>query len=174
VNVTEDSLVEAAQQAIGPQEQVLAAGVFQPRGTSGALSGGSLVGGALGLIPGVGGIARGAVEAAGAGAGYAARHGLADKEGVPVNTLLAVTPQHLVAFRAEHDDLIGYKVGDPFATWDRAHIAITVHGRAHVRTFEIEDTQTGEKFEMETPRFSHLHGSVVVKLLMHDEADANG
>ena len=131
------------------------------------MSGGISVGSALGFIPGIGDIARGVADAAATGAGYASRHGLAANEGVLVNTLLAVTPQHLFAFRAEHDDLIGYKVGDPFSTWDRAHIAITVHGRAHVRTFEVEDTQTGEKFEMETPRFSHLHGSVVVKLLMH-------
>ena len=78
MNVSEESLVDAAQQAIGPQEQVLAAGVFQPRGTSGALSGGISVGSALGFIPGIGDIARGVADAAATGAGYAARHGLAN------------------------------------------------------------------------------------------------
>jgi hypothetical protein len=81
--------------------------------------------------------------------GYLARHGLAKEEGIPVYTLVAVTPQHLFAFRAERDHLVGFKAGEPFATWERDHIDISVHARAKVRTFEIHDLKTDEKYEME-------------------------
>jgi len=89
--------------------------------------------------------------------GYLARHGLAKEEGIPVYTLIAVTPQHLLAFRAERDHLVGFKAGEPFATWERDHIDISVHARAKVRTFEIHDLKTDEKYEMEAPRVSTMH-----------------
>ncbi len=168
MNVSEQSLIDDAQGAIGDGERVLAAGVFQPRKASGALTAGTLAGVALSAIPGVGGFAQQAVEAATDTGGYMARHVMADEQGIPVYMLIAVTDQHLFAFKAKHDDILGFKVGQPFATWDRDHIAITVHGRAGVRTFQVDDLKTGEKFELETPRFSPMHGTVVIKLLQQD------
>lgn len=169
MNLTEKSLIDATQQAIGDQGRVLAAGVFQPRGSAGALTGGAILGSAARLIPGIGNVAAEAIQMAAAEGGYAARHGLAAEEGVPVYTLIAVTAEHLFAFRAKRDQLLGFKAGEPFATWDRDQIAISVHARAKVRTFEIHDLQTDQKYEMEAPRFSKMHGSLVVKLLMHPE-----
>jgi len=174
MNLSEKSLIEATQQAIGDQGQVLAAGVFQPRGSAGAVTGGAILGSAARLIPGIGNVAAEAIEMAAAEGGYAARHGLAAEGGVPVYTLIAVTPQHLFAFRAERDRLLGFKAGEPFATWDREHVAFSVHARAKVRTFEIHDLQTDQRYEMEAPRFSKMHGSLVLKLLMHDDETTAG
>ena len=41
-----------------------------------------------------------------------------------------------------------------------------------MRTFEIHDLKTDEKYAMEAPRFSKMHGSVVIKLLEQEEAAA--
>lgn len=141
---SEDAMVAQAQEAVGSGEKVEAAGVFQPRGTEGAMT---------------------AVGAVGVAAGGA----LAKDEGVPRWTLIAVTPQHLYAFAAEPAIGGGVSSLEPFATFERDKIAITVHGRLGVRTFEVEDTTSGRRFEWEAQRFSPMHGSVVVKLLEQEE-----
>ena len=141
--MSEASLVEAAQEAIGDSEKVLAAGVFQPRGTEGSID----VAGATGALLG------GQVMSA--------------AEQVPRWTLMAVTDTRLHAFDA-HGKGTSWGAGTPFATWDRAKIGITVHGRFGVRTFEVEDIETGRRFEFETPRFGPAHGTVVLKLLQQE------
>ena len=102
--MSEESLVEAAQQAIGDGEKVLAAGVFQPRGTEGSVD----VGGAVGAM--VGGTI------------------MSETQQVPRWTLIAVTESRLHAFDA-HGKGTSWGAGEPFQTWDRAKIGITVHGR---------------------------------------------
>jgi hypothetical protein len=57
-------------------------------------------------------------------------------------------------------------------TFERDKIAITVHGRFGVRTFEVEDTTSGKRYEWEAQRFSPTHGSVVVKLLQQEEGQS--
>jgi hypothetical protein len=141
--VSEASLVDEAQQAIGDSEKVEAAGVFQPRGTEGSID----VGGVAGAM--VGGTV------------------MSEAQQVPRWTLIAVTETHVHAFEA-HGKGTSWSVGAPFETWDRDKIAITVHGRFGVRTFEVEDTETGRRFEFETPRFGPAHGSVVLKLLQQE------
>jgi len=136
-------MVAQAQEAVGSGEKVEAAGVFQPRGTAGAVT-------AVGAV------------------GTVAGHELAKDEGVPRWTLIAVTAQHLYAFAAELALGGGVKSLEPFATFERDKIAITVHGRLGVRTFEVEDTTSGRRFEWEAQRFSPMHGSVVVKLLQQE------
>jgi hypothetical protein len=138
--VSESSLVEDAQQAIGGAEKVLAAGVFQPRGTEGSAT------------------------AAGAVGALAGGRIMSEAERVPRWTLIAVTPTRLHAFEARGSAAL-FPPSPPFAAWDRDKVAITVHGRLGVRTFEVEDTETGQRFEFETPRFGPAHGTVVVKLL---------
>jgi hypothetical protein len=141
--VSEASLVDEAQQAIGDGEKVEAAGVFQPRGTEGSID----VGGVAGAM--VGGTI------------------MSETQQVPRWTLIAVTESRLHAFEA-HAKGTSWGVAGPFQTWDRDKVAITVHGRLGVRTFEVEDTQSGQRFEFETPRFGPAHGSVVVKLLQQE------
>jgi hypothetical protein len=141
--MSESGMVASAQEAIGSGEKVEAAGVFQPRGTEGAIT----AAGAIGAVAG---------------------GPLAAEEGVPRWTLIAVTPQHLYAFGAELALGGGVKSLEPFMTFERDKIAITVHGRLGVRTFEVEDTTSGRRFEWEAQRFSPMHGSVVVKLLQQE------
>ncbi|MBV9412579.1 MAG: hypothetical protein JO148_13345 [Acidimicrobiia bacterium] len=142
--MSEESLVDEAQQAIGDGEKVLAAGVFQPRGTEGSID----VGGVAGAV--VGGTV------------------MSETQQVPRWTLIAVTQDRLHAFEA-HGKGTSWSVGDPFETWERPKIAITVHGRFGVRTFTVEDIETGRHFEFETPRFGPAHGTVVLKLLQQEE-----
>jgi hypothetical protein len=141
--VSEESLVEEAQHAIGDAEKVVAAGVFQPRGTEGSID----VGGVAGAMVG--------------------RTVMSEAQQVPRWTLIAVTEKRLHAFDA-HGKGTGWSAGEPFETWDRDKIAITVHGRFGVRTFEVEDIETGRRFEFETPRFGPAHGTVVLKLLQQE------
>jgi hypothetical protein len=142
--VSEKSLVEQAQAAIGGGEQVQAAGVFQPRGTEGAAT----------AVGAVGALAGGRV--------------MSQAEGVPRWTLMAVTPAHLYAFEA-HGQGTSWRVAEPFAKWEREKIAVTVHGRLGVRTFEVEDLGSGQRYEFEAPRFGPAHGTLVIKLLEQDE-----
>jgi hypothetical protein len=161
--MSEASLVEQAQEAIGSQEKVLAAGVFQPRGTSGAMTGGFGVGGAAGKIG----------EAVLGAAGVMGGRVLSEVEDIPRWTLIAVTPTHLHAFHA-HGFGPAFRIGEPLARWRRDKIAFTIHGRVGVRTFEVEDLETGHTYEFETPRFGAVHGAVVLNLLQQEEEHDSG
>src|SRR4051794_12364513 len=105
MNISESAMVAKAQEAVGAGEEVQAAGVFQPRGTAGTAT------------------------AAGAAGTLIGGHELARDEGVPRWTLIAVTPQHLYAYSAQLAVGGGVSSLDPFMTFERDKIAITVHGR---------------------------------------------
>ncbi len=135
-------------------EEVLAAGVFEPRGTSGgqAAAATGLAGNDLALA---------AISTAGmVGAGHAA----AVIEHQPRWTILAVTPTRVIAFKGEVDG-IHWKPGQVYATFDRSSLAVTVHGRVNVRVLVIEDSASGTKLELETMRVGPQHGGVVIHLL---------
>jgi hypothetical protein len=157
--MSEESLEQMAQAAVGSGEEVLAAGVFEPRGTSGAGLGALDVGHAAGGLAG---------EVVGAAVGAFSGRVMAEADAVPRWTLMAVTPAHLYAFVA-HGQGIGWRVAERFAVWDRDKIAFTVHGRVGQRIFEVEDLATGRRYEFETARFGPAHGSVVIKLLEQEQ-----
>ena len=82
---------------------------------------------------------------------------------------MAVTRTRLYAFAA-HAERMHWRIAERFAAWERDKIAITVHGRVDVRTLEIEDLSTGEKYEFRGAAVGPAHGSVVIRLLEKDEA----
>src|ERR1044072_884045 len=104
MNISESAMVAEAQTAVGSGEKVEAAGVFQPRGTAGAMT----AAGPIGAVAG---------------------GPLAAEEGVPRWTLIAVTPEHLYAFGAELAVGGGVKSLEPFMTFERDQNSVPGHGR---------------------------------------------
>ncbi len=61
--------------------------------------------------------------------------------------------------------------GDLLFAHDRDQVAITVHSRVSVRTFEVEDLHTGQKWEFESPRLTG-HLKFVLDALHADAEEA--
>jgi hypothetical protein len=156
--MSEQRLVDLVRPLTGG-EDVLAAGVFQPRGTSGAMAAGE----AIGLGGSVADVALGTTQVVAAG------HEAAALEGEPRWTILAVTPTRVLAFAGEASGLT-WVPGEVYASFDRAHLAVTVHGRLNVRVLVLEDTSDSRTLELETNRVGPQHGKVVVELLAKESA----
>ncbi len=156
--MSEQELVEMVTPLAGGEE-VLGAGVFQPRGTSGAMGASGAAGleshDAVGMAIGTLGIL---------GAGHAA----AAVEHEPRWTIVAVTPTRVLAFEGLAHG-IGWKPGTVYAEFDRATLAVTIHGRVNVRVMILEDLSDHRRLELETARFGPQHGTVVTHLLAESD-----
>ncbi len=155
--MSEEHLVELVQPLVDG-ETVLGAGVFQPRGTSGTM--GASMGAGLGTNSMVG-MAIGTLGVLGAGQATAA------VEHEPRWTIVAVTPTRVLAFEGVTQH-VGWKPGTRYAEFDRAHLAVTIHGRVNVRVMILEDLSDHRRLELETARFGPQHGTVVTHLLAED------
>ncbi len=123
--MSDEKLIETARGALGGTEEVIAAGIFHPRGTTGGMVGATAAGFSTDNIVG---------EVAGVAAGAMSGHVAAEARDVPLRTILAVTPTHVYAFVAEADG-VHWRAGERFATFDRARIEIDgprSRQRAHV------------------------------------------
>jgi len=161
--MSEQLWIDRAQAAVGDADTIEAAARFQPRGTSAGLVGGSGVGDAVGQLVGgdigsaIGGIVGevAGVEAAKHTEGFRGDHGGSVQQ-VPWQSVVAVSASRLYAWRLRRDGVHG-AVGDPIFALDRDQVAVTVHSRVGVHTFEVEDLTTGTKWEFEATRLgSHL------------------
>lgn len=163
VLVTEKKLEAACRERLG-DEEVLAVGLFQPYGSGvvldGAVSEASGLAGDLHLPGIVGGIASIA-------AGFAAERGLANAEGQPPWTVLAVTPTAIHAFDASAaggttatDDLKA-----EYATWDRSTVA--VHTTRYIASFTltIDDLATKKSWQYKGNAIYKIGGKLVAHLL---------
>jgi hypothetical protein len=159
--MSDEALIEEATRAIGDDEPVLAAGVFEPRGAMGGMLGVTAAGLSTDNIVG---------EVAGAVGGLAAGEVMAHEDDVPRHTLLAVTSDRLYAFgaAAEHGRWVAQA---RFATFDRSAIAVTVHGRVNVRTLTIEDPASGRTYQWEGNRIGPDHAKAVIEALEAHEVD---
>lgn len=161
--MSETSLIEKAQAAVGDVDTITAAARCQPRGTSGGLIAGDTLGDSLGSFVGgdvgqfIGGIAGGLAGE------QAAKHtkdfgvgGPGEVHEVPFQSLLAVSESRLYLWRiGEHD--MHMVAGDELLNASLDDVRLTVHGRIDVHTLEIERLSTGEKWELEAERLgSHL------------------
>jgi hypothetical protein len=151
----EEELVDVARQAVGGDEDVEAAGVFLPRGTSGGRAGAMAAGLSTDNIVG---------ELAGAAASVMADDVAAGARDLPERTLLAVTPGHVYAFAAERGGS-GWAAGERFATFDRSAIEVRVHARVNVHTLEIRDPASGRTYEWEGSRIGPDHANAVLHAL---------
>ncbi|MGZ8565716.1 MAG: hypothetical protein ACXWXS_01545 [Actinomycetota bacterium] len=162
--MSDEKLVETAREALGGTEEVLAAGIFHPRGTTGGRVGATAAGFSTDNIVG---------EVAGVAAGAMAGHVAAEARDVPLRTILAVTPTHVDAFVAEADG-VHWKAGERFATFDRTKIQATVHARVNVHTLTIVDPETGRTYEWEGNRIGPDHANAVIHAMEVDVTEEPG
>jgi hypothetical protein len=159
--VSDEKLVEEAAEYLGGGEQVVAAGIFEPRGTSGGMIGATGAGFATDNIVG---------ELAGVAAGVESGRAMSHVDGVPRWTMLAVTPTTLYAIRCGQHG-VGWQPQETFATFDRSTAHITVHGRVNVRTLTVEDPATGKTYQWEGNRMGPAHAKAVIEALEPEEVE---
>jgi hypothetical protein len=160
--MSDEKLIEQAEAFLGGDERVLAAGMFQPRGTTGGMMGATEAGFATDNIVG---------EIAGAAAGLEAGRAMSHVDDVPRWTMLAVTPSKLHAIACGQHG-VGWQPQETFATFDRSKISATVHRRVNVRTLTIEDPESGRTYQWEGNRIGPAHAKAVFEALAAPEVDA--
>jgi hypothetical protein len=159
--MSDEKLIGEAQEFLGDGEHVVAAGVFQPRGTSGGFAGAAGVGLASHNIVG---------EVVGAAVAVESGRIMKHVDDVPRWTMLAVTPTKLHALACGQHG-VGWRPKESFATFDRSTAPFTVHGRVNVRTLTVEDPDSGRRFQWEGQRIGPMHAKAVIEALEAKEVD---
>jgi hypothetical protein len=149
----EQDMVDDARRATG--DEILIAGLFASRGGAADSSGdGSSGNGRRGMRIG---------SLVGFGAGSAAEPRAREHR-----LVVAVSPTRVYLLRASTD-------GERLVlahTFDRRRVAATIHARLNERTLTLEDTWTGERFELEGERSPEAHVTATMHVLsdMHELA----
>jgi hypothetical protein len=158
--MSEESMVAAVQQALadrGIDDEVVAAGQFNPRGHTGGLFAGGLAGGEAG------GKLGGVADAVGTAAGSLAGMRAADAaSGLPDTMLIGVTTSTVYGFagrsRRKAPSELAFEV-------PRAGLTAKVHQRVNVRVLELIDDASGSKIELEGNRLPVTHSKDVIETL---------
>jgi hypothetical protein len=150
-------LLQRALAARGIEDQVVAAGQFNPRGHSGGLFVGGLAGDEAGGL--LGGVAEGAGMAAGSLAGMRASDAVS---GLPAYMLVGVSATTVYGFagRSRRDEPTALAFQLP-----RAGLTAKVHPRANVRVLELIDEASGSRIELEGDRLPVTHSKDVIEAL---------
>jgi hypothetical protein len=153
-------MVELVQDALrerGIDDQVIAVGQFNPRGHTGGLFVGGLLGsdagGALGSIG----------EGVGLGAGSLAGMKAADAaSGLPANMLVGVSETSVYGFaaRTRHSEPTDLAFQVP-----REGLTAKVHQGVNVRVLELIDDESGSRIELEGNRLPVTHSKDVIEVL---------
>jgi hypothetical protein len=158
--MSEEAMERAVQQALareGIDEEVLAAGQFNPRGHTGSMFVGGLAGSEVGELGGSAGEAVG--EVAGVAGGMRAN---AAGSGMPQWMLLGVTADGVYGFdgrsRSKEPGAIVFRA-------DRAGLEVKVHQRVNVRVLELIHPETGSRIELEGSRVPVAHTKDVIAAL---------
>lgn len=158
--MSEDRMVQLVQDALaqrGIEDEIVAAGQFNPRGHTGGLFVGGLVGGDAGGL--VGGLAESVGTAGGALAGMKAADAAS---GLPENMLvgLSATAVYGLAAKTRHSDptALVFQV-------QRDAIEAKVHQRVNVRVLELIDEASGSRIELEGNRIPLTHSKDVIEAL---------
>ena len=158
--MSEEKMVDAVQRALadrGIEDEVIAAGQFNPRGHTGGLFVGGLAGDEAGSA--LGGVA----DAVGTAAGSLAGMRTADAaSGMPPYMLVGVTAATVYGFAGrsrskEPTDLV-FQV-------ERSGLTTKVHERVNVRVLELIDEASGSKIELEGNRVPLTHSKDVIETL---------
>ena len=167
--MAEKDMVAAVQAALdhhGIDDTIREVGQFMPRGTTGSMFAGGMIGGDVGGAFGQVGDAIG--TAAGALGGLAAN---AESRGMPTQMLVGASDFMIYGFkmseggrRKEPHELV-FRV-------PRAAVEVRVHGRVNVRVLELIDKETGSKVELEGNRLPVTHSHDLIKLLAGEGAIA--
>jgi hypothetical protein len=158
--MSEETMVHSvggALRALGVAEAVVAAGQFLPRGHTGSMFAGGMIGdGVAGVL---GGPADSVASVGGSLAG-ARMHDAAS--GLPGSMLVGVTATHVYGFAAAHRSS---PVGDLVFAMARDRIDVTVRQRVNVRILELVDGSTGSTIQLEGNRIPLTHSKDVIDAL---------
>jgi hypothetical protein len=148
--MSEDKMRDAVQEALGHEgveDEVIAAGQFNPRGHTGAMFVGGIAGDELGGTAGtaVGSIAGPAISDAGSG--------------LPQSMLVGVTATHVYGFAGRSRSEVPEKL--VFQT-EREGLDAKVHKRVNVRALELIHPDSGSKIELEGNRLPVTHSKDVI------------
>jgi hypothetical protein len=151
------SLVQGALGSRGVDDEVVAAGQFNPRGHSGGLFVGALAGGEAGSL--LGGVGEDVGMAAGSLAGMRAADAAS---GLPAKMLVGVsaTTVYGLAAPTRHSEPTALVFDVP-----RAGLTVKVHQRANVRVLELIDDASGSRIELEGSRLPVTHSKDVIEAL---------
>jgi hypothetical protein len=150
-------LIQGALAERGITDEVLAAGQFNPRGHSGGMFAGGLVGSEAGGLAGEAG------EAAGLGLGSIAGMRAADaRSGLPSSMLIGVSATMVYGFaaatrRSEPTSLV-FQI-------PRAGLTVKVHQRVNVRVLELIENASDARVELEGNRLPITHSKDVIHIL---------
>jgi hypothetical protein len=158
--MAEEKMIEIVAEGLrelGVPEEVTAAGQFMPRGHTGSMFAGGIVGDSLtGSLGGLG-------DAIGTVGGSLAGARIHDaSRGLPSTMLVGVTPTHVCGFAAttRHSP-----VGPIVFRVPRESVEVKVHQRVNVRVLELIDTATGSRIELEGNRIPLTHSKDVIHAL---------
>jgi hypothetical protein len=150
--------VQDALGRLGIEDDLVAAGLFFPRGHSGGAFVGGLVGGGIGDV--LGGVAGDVGVVAGAIGG---RDAADAASGLPERMMVAVSGTAVYGFdthRERHREPTGLIFQIP-----RSRLEVRVHPRVNVRVVELIDESTSSKVELEGQRLPGFHVSEVIDAL---------
>jgi hypothetical protein len=150
-------LIQAALSERGSDDRVIAAGQLNPRGHSGSLFVGGLVGGEAGSLAG------GAAESVGVAAGsLASQHAFDEATGLPAKMLIGVSESTVYGFAAatRHSEPTALAFEVP-----RDSLKVKVHQRVNVRVLELIDEASGSHIELEGSRVPLTHSKDVIEAL---------
>jgi len=150
-------LVQRALEARGIDDEVIAAGEFNPRGHSGAMFAGGLAGGEVGEK--LGGLGEGVGVATGSLAGM---HASDAASGLPEKMLIGVSPTTVYGFaertRREEPTVLVFRIS-------RADLTVSVHKRVNVRVLELIHGSSDSRIELEGNRLPVTHSRDVIEAL---------
>jgi hypothetical protein len=156
--------VQAALDHTGIDDTIAEVGQFQPRGMTGSMFAGGMIGSEIGDV--FGGIG----DAVGTGAGVLGGvEANSASRGMPTQMLVGASPTMVYGFKMrsrakEPHDLV-FQV-------PRDGLQVKVHGRVNVRVLELVQTETGTKVELEGNRLPITHSHDLIKYLAGDQAAA--
>jgi hypothetical protein len=157
--VSETEMIETMETALrelGVPDKMVAVGQFQPRGHTGSLFAGGLVGDSL--TGGLGGLADSVGTVGGALAGARIHDA---SSGLPANMLVGVSDSHVFGFSAR-----GRRVAENLVfRVDRDALTVKVHQRVNVRILELIDTASGANIQLEGNRIPLTHTKDVIDVL---------
>jgi hypothetical protein len=158
--MSEEKMLEAVQSALkdrGIEDELVAAGQFNPRGHSGGMFAGALAGDEAGSL--AGGVGEGIGAVAGALAGMHAADAARD---LPPYMLIGVSDQAVYGFagrsRSKEPTELAFQV-------PRAGLTVKVHQRTNVRVLELIDKASGSRLELEGSRLPITHSKDVIDAL---------
>ena len=147
--------VQAAVTKLGADDEIRAAGLFEPRGHSGSMFAGGLIGGDIGDDVGAGGIGT-------VGGALAAQHIHDAASGLPESMLVGVSDSTIYGFEKHRGH---HEAGRIVFRVDRAELDVKVHQRINVRVLELIHSGTGSRVELEGLRFPGQHAIEVIHAL---------